>query len=344
MAGASDPSPLVRRLGSAVVLVVALVGLPLAAGAALAGVAGARAAATGALFGVLLGMRAGWRTALRTLPVLLVAVAASSLASGTWWWVALLAVLGAAAGIGSAHGLLVPVGVVGVFAAITQPLAVGEGLLARLAVSAAGAVYALAAARRIGFPASLPGPSVPGARAATAGLVLGTVAAAAAALALLLSDPHAYWIPVTVFLLVLPAPGLRLSRAAAQRVIGTALGWATAMGVALLTPSGSPRVVLGSLVLVLVVAVPHPLWLNAALTTVLLVTLLAPADGALGLGATRLVDVAVAAVLVLAGAAVLARWDRRRAPGPAEREVLAELLDAQGVDPGATRDRTGGTA
>jgi uncharacterized membrane protein YccC len=87
---------------------------------------------------------------------------------------------------------------------------------------------------------------------------------------------QAYWLPATVFVLAQPAPGLRLSEQARARVAGTVLGVVAAVVIAWVLSPPAPRLGLAVLAMLLVLAVPQPLWVNSALSTVGLVLLLDP--------------------------------------------------------------------
>lgn len=287
--------------------------VPLVSAGLLVGVQGAVAAALGAAFSLLLALRTGWRRALLTLPFLLGALLVGGLTSGTTGWVVLLGGIGAAAGLLSGAGLLVPAALVGVVAATTPVLAGADPLVGQVIVAAAAAVYAIAVARALGIPPEVPGVEVPAAVVVPLAVVLGGIAALAAAVAAGSSDPHSYWLPATVFLLALPSPGVRLSEHARQRVVGTVVAVAAMVPVALLGLPGSARLALVVVALVLMLAFPEPLWVNAALSTVVIVLLLDPTGGGLEAGGSRIVDVALAAVLVVAGAAVVA-WAAGRLP------------------------------
>jgi hypothetical protein len=326
MADASTPS-LGARLGQAAVLVVVVVGVPVALGAVAAGGSGIRAAALGAIFTFLLAARTGWRRALVWQPVLIAAVAGASVTSGSWWWVVWLATLGAAAGAASAAGLLVPLAISGMLAASAPELDPGEGLLARLALAAAAGLYVVVVGRRSGLPAQLPEPRAPRQVAVLAAVVVGLVVAVAATIALRWSDPYAYWLPVTVFVLLLPTPGIRLSRRAAQRAIGAVVGCAAAVPLAAWGLPLAVRAPLAVVALLLVLAVPQPGWLNGALSTWLIVLLLDPSGPGLAVGVTRIVDVLLATALVLVAAAVTYRWGSRLLAG--ERPLVAEQVAAQ---------------
>lgn len=293
-----------RALGQAVVLLLVVVAVPMAAGLVLGDAATASVTAVGAVYGVLLALRAGWRRALAVVPVLVVVSVAAALSAGSAWWVVVLGALGLAAGWSARWGLLPVLALVGAAAASAPPLPTDASVVLRFAWVAGAAAYAVVVARLLGLPAVVEGVRVPG-RVATAGaLLLGAVVALAAVLAQQWGARLAYWLPATVFLLVLPTP-VRLGLA----VVAAAV----------------------------TVAVTRPVWANAAATTVTLMLVLDPGGTGLVVGEERLVATAAAAALVLTGGALLAWWAPRLVPASGDTS-LPVLRDVR--DPVADEDRT----
>lgn len=310
-------------------MVTVLLGVPLLAGGIAAGATGALAAGLGAVFTLLMVLKAGSRTALRVLPGLVLVIALAALAAGTWWWVALLVLLAVLAGLGSTQGGLVPVALAGMLAASTPPLGTGEHLLVRLSLAAVAGVYVVVVGRRLGLPDAVPAVRASPGSAPAIALVLGAVVGVGATIALRWSDAHAYWIPVSIFLLSIPVPGVRIHSAARQRLLGTVLGLAVPVPLVVLGVPGLLRIPLAVLLLLLVLAVPRPVWLNAAFMTALLVLLLDAPAGRVSVGAMRLVDVAIAVALVLAGLVALSWWSGRHPPGPGQHEITEDIVESQ---------------
>ena len=312
-----------------------LLGVPVLSGWVVADEAGASSAGLGAVFTTLLMLRTGTRVAQRTVPLLLLVIAAAALVAGTWWWVALLAAIGVVAGLGSPRGLVVPVALCGVLAASTPALAPGEGLVARLVVAGVACGYAVLVGHLAGLPDEVPVLSAPPGAGPPVGLVLGTVAGVAGALALLSAQQHGHWIPVTVFLVSMPTPGVRLYRAARSRLLGTAVGLVVVPPVVLLDLPAPVRLGLAMLLVVVLAAYPRPLWLSSAVSTAVIVLVLAAPSAAWGLGALRVVDIAVATLLVLVGALALMVWARRYPLAAAQSSVTGDpVADQRNVGPG----------
>ncbi len=296
--------------------------VPAAAGLVLAGESGARVAGSGALFGLLLAIRAGWRLAARLLPVLVVFSVVAAATSGAPAWIAVLALLGAGTGVAARYGLSSPIALVGAAAASAPPLALGDGWAERAVWVAVAALYAVAVARLLHVPPAVRATRVTARTAGAAAIVLGAVVALAATLAVDSGSRLAYWLPATVFLLAIPVPGLRWTRAARSRVLGTAVGVAAGALVTWLEPPGAVRTVVVVLTATAILALPRPTWLNAALLTVTLMLVLDPTGSGVAVGEERLEATVVAAALFVAGATLLG-WVVRRAAPPVDGQVLA---------------------
>lgn len=324
-----DDLSLRQRLTSVARLMPVLIGVPLAAGVVVAGRPGIAAAALGSLFTILLVVKRGRRTALRTLPVLVLALVLGSLTVDTWLWVLLLAGIGGAAGYASSRGGLVSLALAGMVAAWAPPVDPGQGLILRIAIFASAGLYVALVAARLGLPEHVPAPRTPVSAAIPIGIALGAAAATAAAIALRWGETYAYWIPLSVFLLAMPTPGLRVDRGALHRVLGTLCGLVCALPLLAITSPGAMRVLLPILVVVLllfVLALPTPLWINAALSTALIVLLFDTPGGTGHAGRMRLLDVAIAAGIVLLGVTGLTWWARHR-----EHHELVRALTHQGT-------------
>jgi hypothetical protein len=321
------PDGLARRLGGAVVLLVVLV-VPAGLALLLGGAPAARGAGLGAVFGLLLALRSGWRRALLVVPGLVAGIALGSLASGTPWWVLLVAAVGVAAGLATRLGALPGLATVGMLVSTTLP---GSGRPEDLPVLLLGAGlaggYAVLVARRLGVPESVPSPTLGTGDATAVALVLGLVAAVAAAVAASSDGRFAYWLPMTVFVLALPTPGLRYSQSARSRVGGTLAGLLAGVALSPLPWPAAARVALALALLLLVLALLQPIWLNAALSTLLVVVLLDPAGAGVAAAGSRLLATVVAAALVLVGLGVLLWWGRRT--GRTQPQQVRDLVAAQ---------------
>lgn len=325
-----EPS-LSQRLKSVAALMPLLIGVPLAAGAVVSGQSGVTAAALGSLFTILLVVKCGTRVALRTLPILVVALVLGSLTVGSWIWVLLLATIGAATGYASSKGGLVSLALAGMVASWAPPIDPTEGLMLRVVIFTTAGLYVTLVASRLGLPDHVPAPRTTVAAAIPIAIVLGAAAAIAATIALRWDETYAYWIPLTVFLLATPTRGLRINHGAVHRILGTTVGLVCALPLHIITAPAAMRILLPVLIVVLllfVLALPTPLWLNAALSTALVVLLFDAPGGMVHAGRMRLLDVAIAAGIVLVGVAVLTWWARYR-----EHHDLVQALSHDGTTP-----------
>ncbi len=308
----SDPAgdrTLLQQLAAAAVVLLLVLAPPVVLAALLGGTAALRGAGLGAVFGLLLCLRSGWRRTLLVTPVLVLALALGLLVAGTGWWVLLVGVVGMAAGLATRVGALAPVALVGMVVCTTLAGEERAGLAVTAAWAAAALVYSAGVLRWLGVPDVVAGPILARRDAWPVAAVLAGVVGLAAWVAQQSSNPYAYWLPMTVLLIAVPVPGLRLSHAVRSRVLGTTAG--VVVG-ALLAVVGVPATVRVALVLSLVVVV-----------------VLDPAGAGLAAGGTRLLLTAEAAALALLGVAVLVwlgRWPPAR---PAEHDVVDRAMTAQ---------------
>ncbi|MFD4991982.1 FUSC family protein [Cellulosimicrobium cellulans] len=324
----------VRALGQAVLLLLIVVAVPVVAGAALGGAAPASVTATGAIFGVLLALKAGWRSALVTVPVLVVSSVLAAVSAGSVWWVALLGGLGLVAGWSARWGWLPVVALVGAATSTAPPLEADASVVLRFVWVAGAAVYAVVVARMLGLPAVVPGVRVLRGLAGAGALLLATGVVVAAGLAQASGVRLAYWLPATVFLLVVPTPGVRWSHVARSRVLGTLGGVVAGAALAVLVTTAPVRLGVAVLTAAVTVAVSRPVWANAAASTLTLMLVLDPAGSGLAVGEVRLVATVVAAAVVLVGGTLPAWWAPRLARSSADGslEVLRDVRDPVAVE------------
>jgi len=151
--------------------------------------------------GALLGAtRGGVAPMARMVPVLGVVTALAALAGFGWGWVALMAVVGVAAGVGYPHGyapalLASAMPAVFMLEGLTAWRAVVVGVFALLA-----AIIGVLLARHLGVPATLPAPAT-GNRLEWFYGAMGMVAlGGGAAIAVGSGIPHGYWIVLTLII------------------------------------------------------------------------------------------------------------------------------------------------
>ncbi|PFG38201.1 fusaric acid resistance family protein [Georgenia soli] len=291
-----------RLLGAAVLLFVA-VGVPMLATLPL-GVEFAAPAVLVAAFSLVLSMNAGWRRTLAAAPAMVVASALTAWTGGSGWWVLVIALLGVCVGLAARYGWAAAAVLVGFVASGMAPAE--DVSWTRLAVMAAAALYAVAVARALHLPESVPGVSLPWRQALIAAGVFGAVTGLAALVARAVELPIASWLPATAFILVLPTAELTLGQRAVHRVAGTALGALVAVAIGAVPLVRGLAASLALLALLLCLVFPRPLWRSAAFATTAVMLLLGSTMGTSAAAAERVWAVVVAVVLVLLGAALAA--------------------------------------
>jgi hypothetical protein len=330
---ASSTPSLGRRLRSAALLVVVAIFVPVGLSWAIQGFDAVRGSAIGAVLGLLLCLRTGWRRALLTVPPLLLALGLGIVSAGGGAWVVLLAMVGFVTGLLARWGAAASGALVGVVAATTLGLADSAPLASTLVAAGMSAVFAAVVVRQLGLPPDVPDPELTLSSSLPLALILGFVAAGSAAVALAWDDAFDYWLPMLVFVLVVPTPGVRFSRAARSRVLGTGVGASIAL---VLAAAGVPewaRLLGGLGLLLLVLAVTEPRWVNAAFSTLLVLLVLDPTGvGSPDLVASRVAATLLAVTVVATGALALGLLGWRRELLEEEREALRRAQQAQSPD------------
>ena len=327
----SESPSLLRRMAAATgTLALALI-LPVILAFWAGGAAAAGGAALGAILALFLALFAGWRRAAFFVVPTLAAAGLSALVSGTPWWPLGLALLGLLTGLLATRGLLIPLALMGIAWSVSQPTDPAGDLLVLLLFAAIAGIYAILLARRSGVPADAGAVSVPLGHAVVGGIGLALAAGLAGVIAQNWSNDNAYWLPMTIFVLALPAPGATLSRRAATRVVGTVAGVGAAGLVTVLIDMPALDYALAFAALVLTLAIPEPRWFNAATTAFAIVLVLTPTSGA-EVGGSRLGATVLGAVIVVAIAGVLAVVARLMPESAAQREVVAEFEQARRAD------------
>lgn len=325
----ASPSTLRRVVGTAVVIML-LILVPAGIGYAVAGTPAATGAVIGSLIAFLIGVTCGTRQAWRYLPVYLVALAASAALGGTWWWVAVVAAIGAAAGWGVRTGGLVPTALVGVLFSVTPVIAEADAAVSAVAFCAAGSVNGVLLARAIGAPTVTDIPRMSASRARIAAVALGLAAGVAGTAMLLWGNQYGYWLPMTVFVLAIPHPGISVATAAAQRIVGTAVGIVVGGAFTLLAPVSWQQLGLAMLLLLGGFLLHTPAWLSPALTSAAIVVILTPPGGGTEVASSRLAATAAGALIIVTVAALGAWWGRRRAPDEADTGIRQALENFTG--------------
>lgn len=191
-----------------------------------------------------------------------------------WWWVALMAVTGAIAGAGIASGyaalLMVPFAATFVSPAPSARDAVTYGVIVTIAT-----LYGIIVARRFGAPRSLDSKHAPLALAVGLATLLGIMLGASAAIGVALGWSEPYWVPDPVLVLLLYILIGKRERVR-EKAIGTAIGAAAAIVIAIVAPPTWSLGVLAALAFLLALTqFRSRYWLMYALYTFALVIVLA---------------------------------------------------------------------
>jgi hypothetical protein len=307
-----------RRIAQVLVGVVVFVVLPMVLVGALVGQFGVTAMAIGLGLGVVGSKIGGTRRMSYLVPVIGVAGGLGAFTAYDWWWVALLATTGIIAGAGIRFGWMPALLMVPFAATFVQPVSTGTDAVIYGVIVAIATGYGIVLARRFGASDVVDGDRQPVPVAAVVAIVFGIVLGASAAVGVALGWTEPYWVPEPVLVL---AGYILLGRRdrIAEKAIGTALGVAAAVPVAILSPPAGVLATVGIVALVLAVTQVKRYWLMYGLYTFSVVLLLA-APGQVGYEAEeRGVQILVGIGLLVVGLAVVhafGRWLQKRYPQP----------------------------
>jgi hypothetical protein len=311
------PSGVHRVLHVLGALLVAVV-LPTLLMGALVGALGVSALLVGLTLGVAGSKLGGTYRMVFVAPILGVAAGLGAITAYDWWWAALLASAGVIAGAGIGFGWFLPLLMVPCAATFVTPVSSGTDAVIYGVIVAIATLYGIVVARRFGAPAVVEGYRLPPPAAASVAIVFGLVLGSAAAIGVALGWTEPYWVPEPILVLALYVLIGKRDRIRGK-AIGTALGAAAAIPVALIDPPAGVLAAVAAIAFVLALTQAKTYWLMYGLYTFSLVLLLA-SPGKVGYEAEeRGVQVLVGIGLLVVGLAVvtvLARWLQKRYPQP----------------------------
>ena len=232
--GADKPSG-ARRLMHILGAVVVAVVLPALLIGALVGSLGVAAMFVGLALGVVGSKIGGTHRMLFVAPMIGVAAGLGAFTAYDWWWVALLASVGVIAGAGIRFGWLPALLMVPFAATFVTPVSSVKDAAIYGVIVATATGYGIVLARRFGAPEVVDGDRLSLSVAAGVAIVFGVVLGASAAVGVALSWTEPYWVPEPVLVLVLYILMGKRDRIRGK-AIGTALGAAAAIPVAILSP------------------------------------------------------------------------------------------------------------
>jgi hypothetical protein len=233
-----------------------------------------------------------------------------------WWWVALLTTVGLVAGGGIGFGWFPPLLMIPFAATFCVALDSGRNAVAYGVVVGIASLYGVALARRFGAREVVEGERLPPPATAVVAIVFGAVMGISAAIGVGLGWTEPYWVPEPVLILVLYILMGKRDRIRGK-AIGTSIGVAAAIGVALASPPAWVLTALGVAAFLVALTQTKTYWLMYGLYTFSLVLLLA-APGQVGFEAEeRGFQILVGVGLLVIGLVVvhaLGKWLAKRDP------------------------------
>lgn len=310
-----------RRMSRVLAAAVVVVVLPVVLADVLVGSYAANAMLTGIVWGALGAKIGGTRRMMYLAPVVGLTAGLAAFTAYGWWWVSVLAVVSVVAGIGSAFGWLLPLLMVPFAATFSSPVTSGHHAMAYGTIAAIATGYGSVLARRLGAPEIVEGQRLPKVNAAAFAVVFGVAVGGAAAIGVALAWTEPYWVPEPILILTLYILIGRRERVR-EKALGTALGVAAAVPVAILAPPTWAVSVIALAAFVVALTQMKTYWLYYGLYTFALVLAIAPpgevASEAEERGFQILAGIGVL-VVGLVTLHALGRWQ-------AERHAPAELV------------------
>jgi hypothetical protein len=307
-----------RRLLHIVGAVLVVLVLPALVIGAFAGELGVAAMFTGLLLGAFGAKLGGTHRMLYLAPALGVAGGLGAYTAYDWWWVALLTVVAVITGAGIGFGWFAALLMIPYAATFVTPVSTVTDAVIYGAVLAIAAGYGIVLARRFGVPPVVDGDHLAPRAAAIVAIGFGVVLGASAAIGVALGWTEPYWVPEPVLILVLYIVMGKRDRIRGK-AIGTGLGIAAAIPVAIISPSAGVLTAVGAIAFIIALTQAKTYWLMYGLYTFSLVLLLS-APGQVGFEAEeRGVQIFIGIGLLVAGLAIVhALGDRvaKRYPQP----------------------------
>jgi hypothetical protein len=308
-----------RRIAHLLVAALVFVVLPMVLVGALVGGFGVGAMGIGLVLGVVGSKLGGTRRMAYVAPAIGVAGGLGAATAYDWWWVALLAATGAIAGAGIRFGWMPTLLMIPYAATFVRPVSTGTDAVIYGAIAAIATGYGVVLARRFGAPDVVDGDRQPLPVAVVVAIVFGVALGASAAVGVALGWTEPYWVPEPVLILVLYILLGKRERIR-EKALGTALGVAGAIPVAILSPPAGVLTAVATVAFVVALTqAKKRYWLMYGLYTFSLVLLLAT-PGHVGYEAEeRGVQILVGIGLLTVGLAVvtvLAQRLRERYPQP----------------------------
>ena len=319
--GATDPSanqPRARRVIHIVLAVLVAFVVPVVLLDALVGPYGANAMVLGVLVGALGSKIGGTRRMLYLAPAIGLVAGLGAFTAYDWWWVGLLAAAGVVAGAGIGFGWMLPLLMIPLVATFANPVSSGLQAVVYGVIAAVATGYGIVLARRFGAAAVVEGQRVRAATATVVALVFGAILGGAAAIGVALGWTEPYWVPEPILILALYVLTGKRDRIGGK-AIGTAIGAAAAIPIALIAPPPWAIALIAAAAFVLAVMQTKTYWLMYGLYTFSLVLVLAPPGQVASEAEQRGVQILTGVGLLVVGLVIVhaaGRWLAKHHPQP----------------------------
>ena len=315
---AQDKPSGARRTGHVVGAVLVVAVLPALLMWVLVGEFGAAAMVTGLLLGAVGAKLGGTNRMAYLAPGMGLAAGLGAYAAYGWWWAALLALTGVITGAGIRFGWFGPLLMIPYAATFVVPEASGKNATVYGVIVGIATLYGLVVARLFGVPKVVEGQRLPLPVAAVVAIMFGAVMGASASIGVALGWTEPYWVPEPVLILVLYILMGKRDRIRGK-AIGTSLGVAAAIPVAIVSPSAWVLTAVGTVAFIVALTQAKTYWLMYGLYTFSLVLLLS-SPGQVGFEAEeRGIQILVGVGLLVVGLLVvhaLGDWLSKRDPQP----------------------------
>ena len=256
-------------LGAVVVVVV----LPAVLMGAVVGSLGVSAMFVGLVLGVIGAKLGGTHHMALVAPLVGVAAGLGAVTAYDWWWAVLLACTGILTGAGIGFGWFAPLLMVPFAATFVTPVTTGTDAVIYGVIVGIATLYGVVVARRFGALPVVDGDHLAPPVAGVVAIVFGAVLGGSAAIGVALGWTEPYWVPEPVLILVLYVITGKRDRIRGK-AIGTLLGVAAALPVALLDLPSGVLAVVGTVAFVAALTQAKTYWLMYGLYTFSLILLL----------------------------------------------------------------------
>jgi Fusaric acid resistance protein-like len=235
-----------------------------------------------------------------------------------WWWAGLLALTGVVTGAGIRFGWFGTLLMIPYAATFVVPEASGKNATVYGVIVGIATLYGVVVARRFGVPSVVEGQRLPLSVTAVVAIMFGAVIGVSASIGVALGWTEPYWVPEPVLILVLYILMGKRGRIRGK-AIGTSLGVAAAIPVAIVSPPAWVLTAVGTVVFIVALTQAKTYWLMYALYTFSLVLLLS-SPGQVGFEAEeRGFQILVGVGLLVVGLVIvhaLGNWLSKRDPQP----------------------------